>query len=173
MKRLSDQFPALAISVGALVVVMTGVATAGPTGSTAGVTPAQVRKIAKSVADAEVTRLAPTLTVAHARTANAPALAAQVTAAGVVTANSRGITQANVIHPEAGIYCFRGLPSVPKGGIVVVDSNASGGGSGGDLAQVGVTSLRRCPEGTQAHVGTFPPTGGGLVDDPFFVVFWF
>ena len=123
MKRLIVQVPALAIAAIALLVALTGFATAGPSATTAVVTPAQARAIAK----AEVTRLAPTLSVKSARTAltaNSPAFYAQVTAAGIVTANSRGIAQANVAHPEPGIYCFSGLPSVPKGGLVVVDSNA-------------------------------------------------
>ncbi len=175
MKRLSTQIPAIGIAAGLLLVALSGLAYAGPTATTAGVTPAQARSIAR----AEVIRLAPTLSVRSARTAttalvaNSPALYAQVTAAGVVTANSRGIARANVTHPEPGIYCFSGLPSVPKGGLVVVDSNASAGGSGPDLAQVGVTSLGRCPGGAQAHVATFPPDYGKLVDDPFFVVFWY
>jgi hypothetical protein len=179
MKPLIRQFPAIAISAGALLVALTGFATASPTASTAGVTPAQVRTIAKAVANERITARASTLSVASTRTAataNAPALYAQVTGAGVVTANSRGITQANVARPEPGLYCFSGLTTVPKGGLVTVDSNVTGGGSGPDLAQVGITSLRRCPAGTQAHVATFPQeynSNGQLVDDPFFVVFWF
>ena len=175
MKRLSDQLPALVLATGALLVALTGYATASPNASSAGVTPKQARAIAK----AEVMRLAPTLTVRSARTAttaltaNAPALYAQVTAAGIVTANSRGIAQANVTHPETGIYCIGGLATAPKGGLVVIDSNASAGGTGLDLAQVGVTGLRRCPAGAQAHVATFGRDEGPFLDDPFFVVFWY
>jgi hypothetical protein len=178
VKRLIVQVPALVIAAIALLVALTGFATAGPDATTASVTPAQARAIAK----AEVMRLAPTLSVKSARTAttaltaNSPALYAQVTAAGIVTASSRGIVQANVSHPEPGIYCFSGLPQAPKGGLVVVDSNANGGGSGPDLAQVGITTLRRCPGGSggQAHVATFArDEGGPFLDDPFFVVFWF
>ena len=179
MKPLIRQFPAIAISAGALLVALTGFATAGSNASTAGVTPAQVRTIARTVANERITARASGLSVASARTANtanAPAVYAQVTGAGVVTANSRGITQANVSRPEKGLYCFRGFPTVPKGGVVTVDSNASGGGSGPDLAQVGITGPRQCPAGTQAHVATFPVEYASnflLVDDPFFVVFWF
>lgn len=176
MKRLRMQVPALAISAGALLVALTGFATAGPSAPQAGVTPAQARAIAR----AEIRRLAPTLSVKSARTAttaltaNSPALYAQVTAAGIVTANSRGIAQSNVSHPQTGIYCFSGLPQAPKGGLVIVDSNASAGGSGPDLAQVGVTGLGRCPAGAQAHVGVFGrDEGSPFFDDPFFVVFWF
>jgi hypothetical protein len=175
MKRLIRQSPAIVIATAALVVAVTGTAVAGPGATTAGITASQARKIAKSVSDAEIARLAPTLSVRTARTANAPAGYAQVTAAGVVTANSRGIAQANVSRPEPGLYCFRGFPTAPTGGLVTVDSNVTGGGSGPDLAQVGITPLSRCPAGTQAHVATFPPdyASAGLVDDPFFVVFWF
>ena len=178
MKRLMGQFPAIVISAGALLVALTGFATAGPNASTAGVTPQQARLIAKSVAGAEITRRAPGLTVKSAQSAttalmaNSPATYAQVTAAGVVTANARGIVQANVSHPEAGFYCFHGLLRVPKGGLAIVDSNVPGGGSGVSLVQVGVSSVRRCPSETQAHVVTFGDETG-FVDDPFFVVFWF
>jgi hypothetical protein len=77
-----------------------------------------------------------------------------------------------VIHPQTGFYCFSGLRSAPKGGVVTLDTNVPGGGSGPDLAQVGVGSIGRCPAGTQAFVATFS-LESGFVDDPFFVVFWF
>ncbi len=172
MKRLSEQLPALVVAIAALIVGLGGVATAGPGRATEGTTPAQVRKIAKGVADAEIARLARGLSVKSALTANAPALYAQVTAAGTVTASSRGIVQANVSHPEKGFYCFHGLLRTPKGGVAVIDSNVPGGGSGPDLVQVGASGIRRCPDGTQAHVVTFGQEEGFL-DDPFFVVFWF
>ena len=57
MRPLIRQFPAIAISAGALLVALTGFATASPTASTAGVTPAQVRTIAKAVANERILRL--------------------------------------------------------------------------------------------------------------------
>jgi len=173
MKRLIRQSPAISIATVALIVAVTGTAVAGPSGSTAAITTKQVRQIAKAVAGAEITSRAPRLSVASARTADAPALYAQVTAAGVVTANSRGIAQASVSHPQPGFYCFSGMPRAPKGGVVTVDANVPAGGSGPDLAQVGVSSIGRCPAGTQAFVATFTRDDGPFVDDPFFVVFWF
>ncbi len=176
MKRLIRQSPAIVIATVALVTAVTGAAVAGPVASSSEITPTQVRKIAKSVADAEIARLAPGLSVKSARTAtsaNSPAVYAQVTSGGGVTTYSRGIAQGNVVHPEPGFYCFSGLPSAPKGGVVTLDTNVGGGGSGPDLAQVGVGSIGRCPAGTQAFVVTFPRDEGPFVDDPFFVVFWF
>lgn len=173
MKRLFEQLPALAIAAGALIVALGGAAVASPSRSSEGTTPAQVRKIAKGIADAEIARLAPGLSVKSALAANSPALYAQVTAAGIVAANSRGIVQANVSHPEKGFYCFHGLLRTPKGGVAVIDSNVPGGGSGPDLVQVGASGVRRCPDGTQAHVVTFGRDDEGFLDDPFFVVFWF
>ena len=160
---------AAAIGVVAVIVLTTGVAFAASGDSASAVTPAQVRKIAKSVADAEIARLAPRLTVASA---NSPAVYAQVTGGGGVTTNSRGVVQGNVVHPQPGIYCFTGLRNAPKGGVATLDMNVLGGGSGVDLAQVGVGPFNRCPAGTQAVVATFNPDTG-FVDDPFFVVFWF
>jgi hypothetical protein len=106
-ERRSDEttvraVPALVVAIAALIVGLGGVATAGPGRTSEGTTPAQVRKIAKGVADAEIARLARGLSVKSALTANSPALYAQVTAAGIVAANSRGIVQANVSHPEKG-----------------------------------------------------------------------
>jgi hypothetical protein len=168
MQRLFTSLPALVISAGALLVALTGFATAG---TTAGVTPAQVRAIAKTVANAQITTRAPSLSVASARSAGAPALYAQVTGAGVVTGNAAGIAQANVVHSRTGVYCFVGLRSAPKGGVAVLDALPPGA-SGPDQAQVGVGTFGACPAGTQAVVGTFKSEGGVLVDDPFFVVFW-
>jgi hypothetical protein len=181
MKRLAQNWPAIVLATAVVIAAMSGVAFAGST-KTSELTPAQVKKIAKSVADAEVARLAPGLSVRSARTASvatsarAPAMYAQVTSGGGVTTNSQGIAQGNVIRAHAGLYCFVGLSSVPKGGVVTVDSAIPGPGSGGDLAQVGLGRIvhrlvGECPDGTQAYVVTFTPTGE-IVDDPFFVVFW-
>jgi hypothetical protein len=181
MKDLARHSPAVVIATVALAVAATGTALGGPTRSTATVTPAQAKKIAKSVADAEIKRLAPSLSVKSAQTAavanvaTAPAVYAQVTAAGVVTVNVRGVAQANVTRARSGLYCFSGLAAMPRGGVAIIDEAIPGSGSGVDLVQVGlgrfVHKVGSCPEGTQAYVITFTPTGE-LVDDPFFVLFW-
>jgi hypothetical protein len=168
MKRLGTQVPAIVISAGALLVALTGFATAG---TSASVTPAQVRAIAKTVANAQITARAPSLSVASARTASSPGMYAQVSGTGVVSANATGVTQANVVHSRTGVYCFVGLRSAPKGGVAVLDALPPGA-SGPDQVQVGVGTFGACPAGTQAVVGTFKTDGGDLVDDPFFVVFW-
>jgi hypothetical protein len=166
--------PALVIATVALVIAATGTALGGPAITTATVTPAQAKKIAA----AEVKRLAPSLSVKSAQTAvsagraNGLSMFAQVTAAGVVTGNSQGITQANVIHPRAGIYCFTGLASQPKGGVGVLDANPPTGFSNVNLIQVGAGTISLCPAGTQAVVATFSPTTG-FADEPFLVMLWF
>jgi hypothetical protein len=163
------------------VAVVAGSAFARPNGSTAPITAAQAKSIAKAVADREIGRLGPTLSVKTARTAgsataaDAPAMYAQVTAGGTVTTNARGIAQANLVRPRSGLYCFLGLPGVPKGGVAIIDEAIPGPGSGVDLIQFGLGRFTHrigsCPEGTQAYVDTFT-TAGDLVDDPFFVVLW-
>ncbi|HEU0305002.1 MAG TPA: hypothetical protein VFR32_10535 [Gaiellaceae bacterium] len=202
MTGLIGLFRTIGIAAVAAFAAVAGAALAGPSGTTANVTPAQVKKIAKTVAGAEIRRLAPRLSVQNARSAHtartaniagragtadtattaqvattaeaarAPAVYAQVTGAGVVTANARGIGQANVTHPKPGFYCFSGLPFTIRGGLVTVDSNVPGGGSGPDLAQLGLSTVTGCPAGTQAHVVIFPRDEGPFVDDPFFVVLW-
>ena len=171
MKRVLQQWPAVVVASVALVVAVSGQAFAGSSASVAGVTPAQVRQIAKAVANAQITARAPGLSVASARTAGSPALYAQVSGAGVVSSNASGISQANVIHPRAGIYCFIGLRSAPKGGVAILDALPPGA-SGADQVQVGIGTLGACPAGTQAVVGTFTAGEGFLKDDPFFVAFW-
>jgi hypothetical protein len=172
--------PALVIATVALVIAATGTALGGPAITTATVTPAQAKKIAA----AEVKRLAPSLSVKSARTANtantattattanAPATYAQTTPAGGVAGTAQGVTQANVIHPRAGIYCFTGLASQPKGGVGVLDANPPTGFSNVNLIQVGAGTISLCPAGTQAVVATFSPTTG-FADEPFLVTLWF
>jgi hypothetical protein len=174
MKRLIRHSPAIVIATIALGVSITGTAFGSPAKSSSTVTPAQAKKIA----DAEIKRLAPSLSVKSARSAvvaSSPALYAQVTAQGVVSSNARGVVQANVTRARSGLYCFTGLGSEPKGGVATIDEAIPGPGSGVDLIQVGlgrfVHRIGNCPEATQAYVDTFTPTGD-LVDDPFFVVFW-
>ncbi len=174
MKRRIRHWWTVAIAAVVLVAAGTGAALARPSSSTSGITPAQVKKIAKSVADAEIARLAPTLSVKNALaadsaiSANSPAFYAQVTGAGAVTTNSLGIAQGNVSHPQRGLYCFSGLRSAPKGGVAILDALPPGA-SGANLAQVGVGTFARCPAGTQALVGTIRPDSGDQVDEPFFV----
>lgn len=169
---LSRQLPAIAISSAALLVALSGFATAGPNATTAGVTPAQVRTIAKTVSNAQITARAPSLSVASARSAGAPALYAQVSGGGVVSSNAAGISQANVVHPRTGVYCFLGLRNAPRGGMAILDALPPGA-SGADEVQVGVGTFGLCPAGTQAVVGTATTPDGFLNDDPFFVTFWY
>lgn len=170
MKPIVQQWPALLIAAVALGIALTSQALAGGTVSTA-VTPAQVRQIAKAVANAQITARAPSLSVASARSAAAPAMYAQVSGAGVVSSNASGITQANVIHPRSGVYCFVGLRSRPRGGVAILDALPPGA-SGANLTQVGIGTFGPCPAGTQAVVGTFTPGDGALEDEPFFVMLW-
>lgn len=171
MKRVLQQWPAVVIATVALVIAVTGQAVAGPSAPSVGVTPAQARQIAKTVSNAQITARAPGLSVASAKTAGSPALYAQVTAAGVVTGNSLGISQANVIHPRTGFYCFMGLRTAPKGGVGILDALPPTGFSNANQIQVGAGSHRSCPAGTQALVATFDPAAG-FVDEPFLVMFW-
>jgi hypothetical protein len=171
MKRIAKNWPVLALAVVATAIAVTSQAFAGPSTPAAGVTPAQVRQIAKAVANAQITARAPSLAVASARSAGAPGLYAQVSGAGVVSSNASGISQANVIHPREGIYCFVGLRNAPRGGVAILDALPPGA-SGANQIQVGVGTLGACPAGTQAVVGTFTPADGVLANEPFFVTFW-
>ena len=152
--------------VTAMVALLAGATGATFAHSSAGaprITPAQVKRIA----DAEIRRLAPTLTVKSARS---PALYAHVSGGGNISGSAQGISVANISHPSRGIYCFSGLSTAPKGGLAVLDALPPGA-SGPNLAQVGVGSFSRCPSGTQAIVATFSASEG-FTDDAFIVMFW-
>ena len=91
---------------------------------------AKVKRIAKTVANQEINRRVPGLSVGSAvsaqsantaNTANTanfansanPVLFARVAAnGGVFTANSKGVSSANVASPLPGVYCFSGLPGI-------------------------------------------------------------
>ena len=49
---------------------------------------------------------------------------AEVVGANVVAANSKNVTQANLTHPNQGIWCFSGVPFTPHTAQVTVESGA-------------------------------------------------
>jgi hypothetical protein len=86
---------------------------------------------------------------------------------------SRGITDANVVHPQAGVYCFIGLGFTPKNLVATIDVNDSpGGGANIDTIYTHVSGFGTCTgvvNQTQAAVRT--RNAGLAADRSFFVVF--
>ena len=171
MKKLllrARQAPALVIAVLALVAAVAGVAIANPSAFTSGgpITKKKVKKISKNVADSEIGKLAPGLTVSRANA---------LTAYGHVSTGG-GVSQASglgtVTRPAAGIYCFNGMPRTPLGGEATVDYNDSPIGYTAQIA-IGRDITGFCPAGTQAAVGV--QSGGSSPSGQnagFFVEFW-
>lgn len=86
----------------------------------------------------------------------------------VDTANSMGLTNANVSHPASGVYCFGGLSFTPHSITAIVDSEDGPGVTEGDVTG----PLVFCPS-SSAEVVTYDPStitfqdyGGG-----FYVLF--
>ena len=143
---------------------------------------ARVRRIARSVANQEINKRAPGLSVGSAvsaqsaNTANTassanPVLFARVAADGTVDpANSQGVTSANVTKPSpAGLFCFSGLPAI-KGGQVTPEIVAQ------EFFETGLLgigdALGNCPAGTQFFVTTLSRNAAGVLlfgTGPFFL----
>lgn len=96
--------------------------------------------------------------------------AANISSDGVVLAGSVGISQANVVHPSVGFYCFTGLTPAPVGGVATVDYAQAGKNV---TLQLGTGQGPVCPAGTQAFVD--PRESAGKfegIDAGFFVVLY-
>jgi hypothetical protein len=112
--------PAMIVAALALVLAMAGTAIAGP-GAVDKITKSKVR----SIADKEINKKAPGLTVANAAKLGGQAPSAfaassavrfvSIGATGTIAAaQSSGVTQANVTTNGAGNYCISGLNPAPR-----------------------------------------------------------
>jgi hypothetical protein len=90
--------------------------------------------------------------VPGARSANPAAFAHVIYDGSVDTANSKGITQANVTYTGSldDKYCFRRLPFRPRGAQVTVDYSDSPNAV--QVFHFDLGTLVPCPPGTQAYV---------------------
>jgi hypothetical protein len=97
---------------------------------------------------------------------------AHVSPNGVVdTAHAKNITQANVTHPQTGVYCFNGLSFTPNS-IEVTLGGTTGDGTGPTVPAVvaDIPSFSLCS--SQGEVGMVnPSTGAFSRDASFWVVF--
>jgi len=148
--------PALVVALITLVVAAAGTAVAGPSSLERALTKSKVKAIARKQATKAVATAAPVF--------------AQIDQNGIVnSANSSGITQANVTAGSVGgYYCFSGLPFTPRGGSATLDWNTSGD----MITTMGVGGNAQCPAGTQAFVDTRMPDGSGSRPGGFFVTFY-
>jgi len=150
--------PAIVIAMLALVAGVTGAAVAQPVANKAVTT-----SKAKKIADKEIKKKAPGLSVASAGSLT---MYGQIKAAGTLTGNTSGIGA--VSHPIAGIYCLSGLAAPPKGGVATVDFNDQSD----EFAQFGLGTVNVCPSGTQAFVNTIHNTTDSFADAGFFVTIY-
>ncbi|MFN8112619.1 MAG: hypothetical protein U0R51_05415 [Solirubrobacterales bacterium] len=141
--------PALVVAIVALVLAVAGTAVAGPAVLERALTKAKVKAIATKVTNRAV-----------------PAYA-HIDPAGIVdAANSKGISQANVVAGSVpGYYCFRDLSFQPRGGSAIVDWNASPD----LLATIGLGGNGSCPSGTEFFVDMRELDGSGSTAGGFFV----
>ncbi len=134
MKALRRPSPATVISIVALIIALGGTAIAGGV-----LNKKKVKKISANVANGEITKRAPGLSVASAKNADllggqpassfAPATTlrtAAVNANGTVNAaRSDGVSSANVTAKgiPAAVYCFDGLNPAPRSVVASVDGS--------------------------------------------------
>jgi len=85
---------------------------------------------------------------------------------------SQGIADANVVHPQPGVYCFVGLGFTPKNLVATIDVNDSPGGAGNvDTIYTHTTTFTGCTgvvNETQAAVRT--RNNGAVANRSFFVM---
>lgn len=163
--------PALVVASIALLLGLTGAAVAGPGVLNRVITRSKVQTIAKKQANARITARAPGLSVASSRTAESanPVAFAQVAADGSLNAaNSKGLTQANLLNtgPIFGYFCFGNLPFVPRGGSATIDWNA---GNLDSVALIGLGGNQFCPAGTELFVDTRLNGSSGSTPAGFFI----
>ena len=122
--------PAIVVAALALVAALAGTAIAGPDAHTRALSKKKVKKISKK----EIKKAAPGLSVDNAENLGGePASAYETRYASVlrngtiVSAESKGITQANVNRESAGFYCVDGLDPAPKSVVATLSANADAG----------------------------------------------
>jgi hypothetical protein len=175
MKNRFRPTPGTAIAILALVVAVTGVASAGQVAQNSkkkGLTTAKVTGIARSVADQEIAAKAPSLSVANAVTAgsaNPIAFAHIPSGGGIDAAKSKNMAGATVIRQSLGLYCFYDLPFAFKGAQTTVDYDDSMNML--DL-QFGTTGAAVCNNNDDAYVSAIITGGPGAADAGFFIVFY-
>ena len=169
--RMFRPSPATAIAVAALVIGLAGAAVAEPG---AGISKLSAKKV-KNIANAQIAKQAPSLSVASATSAD-PRMFAHVTASGgVVEADSKNVADSNVTHINtSGDYCFDGLGPI-RGATVTADA---------DNPQAAILSAEfalgddivQCATGTQGYVHIIGDNGGtdpaNAVDTAFFISFY-
>lgn len=105
-------------------------------------------------------------TAETALSANPPAYAHILPNGNVDSGDALNISNANVIHPEEGVYCLSGLSVKPHVVLAEVDS---GDGPGVTEASVLMSNFIACPPSATAEIVTYDPStvefrdyGGGL-----------
>jgi hypothetical protein len=87
-------------------------------------------------------------------------------------AQSKGITQANVLHnvvsPGTGRYCISGLPFTPKHVVATVDAGTANANA--PLVNAAVGPTNQCPVGTQLTVLTSRAADSFFIEQGFYVL---
>jgi hypothetical protein len=181
MGRVRHRMPsaAMVVAIIALIFAVAGTAVGGV--ATISALSKKEKKQTRNIADSEIAKKAPGLSVANAVNAQnaanlggqpassyAPATTlrtATVAADGTVdAAHSDGVSQANVTDPVPGIYCFNGLGPAPRS---VVASHA--GGTADIFVQIQYDPPSGACAGSQFDIATL--TGANALDPEPFSVF--
>jgi hypothetical protein len=165
--------PTMIVAGVALIVALAGTAIAAPT-AIKSVLDKKEKKQVKNIANKRITKRAPNLSVASAKTAanadNATTAGngylgyARISVTGTVS-QAKNITNANVTHPTNGAFCFNNLPFNPQN----IQADPDANGSLGEVA-VETPGAGDCAN-TQAGVFTFNVGTQTRNDRPFYVLF--
>lgn len=176
---------AMVVTVIALSFVLPDSAVAETDTVARAISSASVKRIARNVANQEINKRAPGLSVGSAVSAQSantassanPVLFARVAADGTVDpANSQGVTSGNVTKPlSGGLYCFSGLPAIKGGqitpeivaGLLQIEFGQLGFGN-----LTGPSGSGLCPPATQFFVTTVSRNASGALSfspGPFFL----
>ena len=176
--KQSNLFVNLSVAITVIVLSFALVESADAAGP---LTTAKVKRIARAVANQEITTRASGLSVNTANSANTtnsattansantantansanPVLFAAVQFDGqVFPALSKGISQANVTSPQPGAYCFSGLPATKGGQVTLIFADA-------DSSSIIPGDALVCPQQVQFAVITY--TDGVLSASGFYL----
>ena len=176
MSRIRSRLPgpAMVVAIVALVAALGGTALAGGVLSHKKVKRISAKvskKISRRMANLQISRKAPTLSVASAKSADqadAPYAYAHVAANGAVTPSSTAENVPNASKDGIGIYCFN-LPFRP----VYAAGNGAAEAGADSVVEIQLAAVQNppggCPAGTDASVRVFD--AGAAADDDFFVSF--
>lgn len=95
----------------------------------------------------------------------------------LIADQSSGIEASQVTHPEAGVYCFRSIPTAATSAVASADSEGKSAGEADQFVSIGfarqgsVSGWTSCGAYDPVRVTVFDASSGSLTDQGFMI--WF